>query len=141
LRRHGGGNLVGFVDLAGSRPVDVARSRDERVTMERQGRKETRMDTQTRTSTLLARDARGEERQLVVFEEPRSDDRGNGKREWLRWARDEDGRWYSFNASENAVLESLSGIWFDIVDYARAAVSIDRPQRRRASAPLSLRAA
>lgn len=73
------------------------------------------MATRMHASPLRVRDQRGEERQLIAYSEPRMDDRKSGGREWLRWARDEAGRWYSFGRDEGAVIESMSGAWFTVV--------------------------
>lgn len=65
--------------------------------------------------TLWVRACRGELRQLFTYREKRGNATSPGMTEWLRWARDEAGRWYSFSDFGDAVVESLSGDWFSIV--------------------------
>jgi hypothetical protein len=69
-----------------------------------------RYDNQT-----LRVQAHGETRELVVFSEPRLCNAGHAA-ELLRWARDAQGRWYSFSSVDaNTLVESSSGEWFCIL--------------------------
>ena len=75
------------------------------------------MRKKTTENVLWVRDNCGELRRLDAFREPRRN--GADARldeDWLRWARDDDGRWYSYGDAGDAVVESLSGDWFAIVD-------------------------
>ncbi len=67
------------------------------------------------TSKLRVRAARGETRELEVFSEARLNDDGVAA-EMLRWARDAQGRWYSFSTTgQRALVESSSGDWFAVL--------------------------
>jgi hypothetical protein len=69
------------------------------------------------TSTKLqVRAERGETRELEVFREARLCDAAPGHAEELRWARDAQGRWYSFSTFDaRSLVESSSGDWFYIL--------------------------
>lgn len=70
-------------------------------------------DTKTK---LWVRAARGETRELEVFCEPRCCYAGMAPVEPLRWARDAQGRWYSFSTTDaRALVESSTGDWFSIL--------------------------
>jgi hypothetical protein len=65
---------------------------------------------------LWVRTRRGETRELEVFCEPRLGDAGAVCAEPLRWARDAQGRWYSFSTMDaRALVESSTGDWFSIL--------------------------
>lgn len=65
---------------------------------------------------LRVRARRGETRELEVFCEPRPGDAGAVRVEPLRWARDAQGRWYSFSTMDaRALVESSTGDWFSIL--------------------------
>lgn len=67
------------------------------------------------TIRLTVRAARGETREVEVFSEARLSDPGAAA-EVLRWARDAQGRWYSFSTmDQDALVESSSGDWFSIL--------------------------
>lgn len=58
----------------------------------------------------------GEMRELEVFSEPRLCGDTRSDAEPLRWARDAQGRWYSFSTLDaTALIESSSGDWFSIL--------------------------
>lgn len=68
------------------------------------------------TQRLLVQARRGETRELTVFSEPRLADVSSASQELLRWARDAQGRWYSFSSVDpQALVESSSGDWFSIL--------------------------
>jgi len=75
------------------------------------------MNTQTEISTLLVRAPQGGLRVLVAYTEPRALNAPH-EAELLRWARDVEGHWYSFSRYADAVIESSSGIWYEIVSGA-----------------------
>lgn len=65
---------------------------------------------------LTVQAARGGTRELEVFCEPRLCDAPAGDAEFLRWARDAQGRWYSFSTMDaRSLVESSSGDWFSIL--------------------------
>ncbi|WP_313917747.1 hypothetical protein [Tahibacter sp.] len=65
---------------------------------------------------LTVQATRGETRELDVFCEARLSDAPTGDAEPLRWARDAQGRWYSFSTMDaRALVESSSGDWFSIL--------------------------
>ncbi|HSX60221.1 MAG TPA: hypothetical protein VLF18_08490 [Tahibacter sp.] len=69
-----------------------------------------------KTTKLLVRASRGEMRELDVYCEPRLCDAGPAPAEPLRWARDAEGRWYSFSTMDaRSLVESSSGDWFSIL--------------------------
>jgi len=73
------------------------------------------MSKQTITR-LTVQAARGETRELEVFCESRLCDAPAGHAESLRWARDAQGRWYSFSTMDpRSLVESSSGDWFSIL--------------------------
>jgi hypothetical protein len=72
--------------------------------------------------TLQVRTDRGELLELMTYAEPRSGEGCSDRREWLRWARDDAGRWYSFSRFGDAVVESISGTWATIVEHKAKAV-------------------
>jgi hypothetical protein len=68
------------------------------------------------TTKLWVRARRGETRELYVFCEARIIEAGRAQAETLRWARDAQGRWYSFSTmDERSLVESSSGDWFSIL--------------------------
>lgn len=72
------------------------------------------MKTATEISTLLVRASKGQLRLLVAYAKPRAV-YASRDAERLRWARDVEGGWYSFSRYEDAVIESSSGKWYEIV--------------------------
>ncbi|UXI68411.1 hypothetical protein [Tahibacter amnicola] len=75
------------------------------------------MDMFAGKGRLVVRDSEGVERELRVFQEPRNPECEPRRREWLRWARDENGGWYSWNEAMDALVESSSGRWFSVVQF------------------------
>lgn len=72
--------------------------------------------------TLLAEDDLGYRHLLIGYSEPA----WNG--ESRRWARDQEGHWYSFNGTNSELVESSSGKWFKVVrekNHQAEAVSSD----------------
>ncbi|MEO8669735.1 MAG: hypothetical protein ABI411_00395 [Tahibacter sp.] len=69
------------------------------------------MDIQTQPGRLMVRGSTGDERVLQQFAAPRITAQGVAQ-EWLEWARDEAGRWYSWTRRRDALIESASGQWF-----------------------------
>lgn len=68
------------------------------------------------TTKLRVQATHGETRELEVFCEVRLRDAEAGPAESVRWARDAQGRWYSFSTMDAGVLvESSSGDWFSIL--------------------------
>ena len=72
------------------------------------------MDLSTQQGKLTVRSSAGDTRELQQFAEPRlAEVRTDG--EWLVWARDQDGRWYSWTKWHDALVESSSGQLFEPV--------------------------
>ncbi len=68
------------------------------------------------TTRLRVQAAGGEMRELDVFCEARLCDTPAAQVEALRWARDAEGRWYSFSTMDpRSLVESSSGDWFSIL--------------------------
>ena len=89
--------------------------------------------------TLWVRAAHGDLRQLFVYEEPLNGDAAHAGGECRRWARDDAGRWYSFSGFGDALIESSSGDWFDIVGAPAPALPARKSPCRPAVAGCSAR--
>lgn len=76
------------------------------------------MKTRYADEMLWVRAGRGHPRQLFAYAEPLKHDAPAAHEEPIRWARDEQGRWYSFSRFGDAVVESLTGTWFRILGKA-----------------------
>lgn len=76
------------------------------------------MKTRYADEMLWVRAGKGNPRQLFAYEETLMHDAKAGREERIRWARDEQGRWYSFSRFGDAVVESLTGTWFRILGKA-----------------------
>lgn len=73
------------------------------------------MKTRYADEMLWVRAGKGHPRQLFAYQERRNHAAPAEREERIRWARDDQGRWYSFSRFGDAVVESLTGTWFRIV--------------------------
>ena len=76
------------------------------------------MKTRYADDMLWVRAAKGHPRQLFTYQERRTNEAQAECAERIRWARDDQGRWYSFSRFGDAVVESLTGTWFRILGKA-----------------------
>ncbi|MDC8012243.1 hypothetical protein [Tahibacter soli] len=63
---------------------------------------------------LWVRSPAGDLRQLFVYQQPRPSLPARDEAR-IRWARDDEGHWYSFSRFDEALIESVSGDWFAVV--------------------------
>lgn len=64
--------------------------------------------------TLWVRTPGGDLRRLFFYQQPRATQVVRSEAR-IRWARDDEGHWYSFSHFDDAVIDSVTGDWFAIV--------------------------